>query len=294
MLAGWQIYTGVVPVAVRCADPAWTGEDIRMLGTLACSLAFGFDQIDRSWTAAHANTRCLGYLIRIGPSAAPGDADVEDPSDACRPDRGVEVEHYDDGRLVHVRLGLNSAELAERAAADVHDVREILADTVEQIQCRAGISTMAATAVRTAWIKAQPTYSARVENGPSAARQYLPEPWPLDDALLSAANRSVAEAVRATGTAPGTYNGDQAKALDRDVLAPAALRILTERLQRHAADDVIAAGMRQIDRGGRHKSSCGGPDRWRPRDEPIGDRAQRTAELENEHVILRRCCETVI
>ncbi len=292
-LVGWQIYTGRVPVAVRCGDPAWQGEGARGLNTVAGSLAFGFGQIVEPWTAAHAGKDCLGYLVRLAPSAVGESVLPDDPNVSPVDVEAVDVERHRHGYLVHARLGIDTAALAQRGAVDEYDVHAVIAGAVEQILVRSGMSVAAATTVRETWTSSRPTFAAWEIHGPPA-QPHLPEPWPVDQALVSAADQAVATVVRETGTSPGRYLGDDARTLDRDVLAPAALRLLTERLQRHLLDEVVVVGMRQIDRvvatkraaAARIHNARGMNLSWDP--------VQRAGDLENEHAVLRRSCEIAI
>jgi hypothetical protein len=292
-LVGWQIHTGRVPVAVRCGDPSWQDEGSRGLNTVAGSFAFGFDQIVEPWTAAHAGTNCLGYLVRLAPSTASGSVLPDDRSGPPVDVEAVEVERHDHGHLVHVRLGIDTAALAQRGAVDVHDVHAVIAGAVEQILVRSGTPVAVATTVREAWTSSRPTFAAWEVHG-RTARPHLPEPWPVDQALVSAADRAVATVVRESGANPGRYVGDGARTLDRDVLAPATLRLLTERLQRHALDDVVVVGMRQIDRAVATKRATAARIHNARGMNLSWDPVQQTGDLENEHAILRRSCEIAI
>ena len=54
--------------------------------------------------------------------------------------------------------------------------------------------------------------------------------------------------MKAAGIVPGTYEGEEAKALDRNVLAAIALELLEERLRGYDSDKLIAFGMEQLQR----------------------------------------------
>ncbi|GAB3832544.1 hypothetical protein ACFPIJ_36345 [Dactylosporangium cerinum] len=292
-LTGWHIHTGRIPVAIRCADPRWTEQHVGLLNTLAGAFAFGFDQTVDVWTEAHTNTPCLGYRVYLSPPTTDIGDDANHKEVPLITVGTVDVEPLAQGNLVHAHLNVHPEGVAECAAADIDAGRAVMAAAVKQMMIDAGVANHPADALHAAWVSSPPTYSVKVGHGPTA-RHDLPEPWPLDHALVSIAERAVAQAVKATGTKPGTYLGEGAKALDRDVLAPAALRILVDRLARHTVDEVVTVGMRQIDRAVaakrraeiRLQGTRGMTLSW----DPIA----RSGELENDHVTLRRCCETAI
>jgi hypothetical protein len=278
-LTGWQVHLGGIPVAIRAADPAWTGQDLRLLHELAGSFAYGFDAIRAVWEQAHETAAVTGY--RIGLRAVPG-------GPAMSVD-GVTVT----GGVAEATLLISGQAFAEAAATDMRNAQTLMGDSVSDLARRAGIADEPADAIHRAWIISTPTFALSMRQA-RTARPELASSLELDAAFVSEAHRQVAKRVRAAGAAAGTYAGNEAKTLDRDVLAPAALELLEERLARHAAEDLVAFGMVQAE-----QATAGRERDVRSLEESSRlvlewDPAERLAEVQWKHVVLRRCIEIVI
>ena len=98
----------------------------------------------------------------------------------------------------------------------------MMANTVSDIVRGAGMTGEAAGSIQAAWMQSEPTFAVRISDA-RTARPELPSPVELDAAFSSDAHREIAGACVPRALAAGVYSGDDAKALDRDVLAPAAL-----------------------------------------------------------------------
>jgi hypothetical protein len=289
---GWQIHLGDVPVAFRCADDRWEPTDREPLSTLAGSFAYGIDQIAGPWNEVHHDVDTAGYLITLCRAGSDESPDRPRSSSSIALAK-AQIHDAPAGRVVHAELHVDYDRLVEDTDADGGAAGRAMAAAFYELIRQAGVPEAAAEAVRTAWEAAKPTYAVESSTSPTA-RPFLPAPWPLDDALVAGARLAVAEAVQRAGVEPGTYAGDEAKRLDGQVLAPAALDKLTQLLSRHAVGDLVATGMRQLDRTVAAKERAIGNIRRARTMQLSWDPVARSAEVEEEHLRLRRCNETAI
>ncbi|MER5702222.1 hypothetical protein ABT023_09735 [Micromonospora sp. NPDC002296] len=290
-LVGWQIHLSSVPVAIRSADETWAPDDRERLSTLAGSIAYGIDQVATPWQYAHQGVDVAGYVIGLSV------AQPNSVSGALVPHSiqvgSVQVEAGPTGNIVRVVLLVDGDRLVEDAVADKASAGRAMATACQEVMARAGVAEGPATTVRTAWEAATPTYAAEITTS-RTARSTLPQPWKLDDALVASAHLDVAKAVQRAGVEPGTYTGDEAKRLDGDHLGPAALEQLTRLLNRHALSDIVATGMRQLDRAVAARERALSDIRRARTMQLAWDPDERAAEVKDDHLRLRRCNETAI
>jgi hypothetical protein len=278
-LTAWQVHLGSIPVAVRAAEPAWRGQDAQLLHDLAGGLAYGFDAIRAVWEQAHGAAEITGYRIRLRP--APG-------SRAMAVD---EVTVRD--RVVEATLLVSAQAFAETADSDMRAAQALMGDSVSDIARCGGLADEPAASIRQAWAQSRPTFALSISQA-RTARPELALPLELDAAFSSEAHREIARRVHAAGVTAGVYAGDEAKTLDRDVLAPAALELLTERLARHDAEELISIGMIEAERAAANRErdirnleqSSHLVLEWDP--------VARMAEVQSEHLVLRRCIEILV
>ncbi|WP_053658401.1 hypothetical protein [Micromonospora sp. NRRL B-16802] len=285
---GWTLHTGPVPMALRCLQPDWTGNARDLLHDLAGAFAFAIGHIADTWAQAHAGSGVTGYVIDLEPTEAGEPAG--DPLAVASVGRG-------DGAapdVVTARLVVDWATFGDLAAADSGAGRDMMAAAMRQVMIGAGLSLSVGDAVARAWQAIAPTIQVDINEDTSAAAQLLASPWPIDEALVSAADRVVAAAVRAAGVQPGTYHGAEAKKLDRDVLAPAALTALTRLLARYDVNEVVAVGMRQLDRAVADKRRRAADIQRARRMTLTWDPIAHAEDIDRTHLTLRRCSETVV
>jgi hypothetical protein len=169
-----------------------------------------------------------------------------------------------------------------------------MASVVQAVVTAAELPATTADAVAAAWNSAPPTLAVQVVRTPTV-RNDLAAPIRLEPALGAEVDRIVAESVQAAGVRPGTYTGETAKALDRDTLAPTALRVLTDRLQAFAMDDIVLAGMRELERAVADRDRQARDLEQAARLLHLDwDPVRRYAEVQRDHLTLRRCAEVVV
>jgi hypothetical protein len=279
--ATWYVYLGGIPAAARVDGSAGPEDHARFLRGVASSLAGGLDHARAAWEAAHDGAEVTGY--KIGIEAAPNVA----------PALSVKEVAAFAGGAVEATLLVNVEALADAAAVDIRAVPKALADAMSDIARRVGIADEAIGPLRDAWMRDGPSIAV-AQAGALATPAELTPPVELDAAFASEVSREIAMRVHATGAQAGTYTGDAAKALDNDVLAPAALGLLTERLARYDADELIRAGMWQAERTAAARFSEVGSHRQTARLSPDWDVAARIADIRSEHIALRRCIEVLV
>ena len=278
-ITGWQVHLGSVPVAVRSAEPAWQGQEQVLLHDLAGGIAYGFDAVRAVWEEAHAAARITGYRIRLraapgGQTMTVGDVTVSD--------------HVVEGVLL-----VSPEAFAQIADADIAAAQALMGESVSDIARRGGLADELAASISEAWARSSPTFALSIRQSPTA-RPDLASPLEIDAAFSSEAHREIARRVHAAEVRPGIYAGDAARALDRDVLAPAALGLLTERLARHAAEKLVQIGMIEADRASADRDRDVRNLEQSTRLILEWDPVARAAEAQSEHVILRRCIEILV
>ncbi len=280
-LTGWQVHLSHMPVAIRAAEPAWPDRDRLLLNDFAGGLAYGFDAIRAVWEQAHDGAVVTGYRIQI--AAAPGGEPAMSAHEVTVRDGVVEAD-----------LLVNAEAVAAAADADIRAAQTMMADTVSDIAQRAGLTGVAAASIREAWMHSEPTFAVSISQA-RTVRPELPSPLELDAAFTADAHKEIAARVHAADVAAGVYSGDDAKALDRDVLAPAALDLLEQRLARHDAKELISYGMVQAERAVAERDRDVRNIEQSARTMPLEwDPVARMAELKSEHLLLRRCIEVLV
>lgn len=284
-LTSWVVHTGAVPAALRCMQPHWKGDDGELLYRLAGAFAFALDHIGDVWPEAHRGSGIAGYIIDI--DGAP--ADQSTPIIVTASERTARP----GGVVVTAQLHVGCAALAHLIDDDSTEGRRGMALVVRKLMEAAGVAATGCKAVFGAWQAIPPTLAVEIINTSTVVNS-LPDAWPLDDALVSTADRAVADAVRAAGVEPGTYSGAEAKELDGKILAPAALALLNRLLSRHNLDDLLLVGARQLDRAVASMRRLEGDIRRARGMTLIWDPLARAEEQERTHLALRRSCETAV
>jgi hypothetical protein len=286
-LLGWTLYTGAPPVAVTAADSHWPDANWSLLHDLAGAVIFGVRQVEEAWRRAHEDSSVSGYVLALravdplDPQVMFQIADTSlrslGPSLVCRATVDVACQAF-----------------VEAASADITTGRAAMASAMRELLVRAGVATADADVVEEEWRRAKPTLVVQLLDKPTA-RNDLAQPLKLEPALVAEVDRRVAQAVAQAAVHPGDYTGDAAKALDRDVFAPAALDILRTYVSRHRSDELVAYGMVQLERIVAYRdemlrdverAAAALSTQWDP--------VTRWSEIESEYLLLRRCAESVV
>lgn len=197
------------------------------------------------------------------------------------------------GHVVEATLLVSTQAFAETADADIRAAQALMGESVSDIARHGGLAEDPAESIRQAWAKSKPTFALSIRTA-RTARPELPSPLGLDAAFSSEAYRDIAKRVRSVGVAAKVYAGDEAKALDRDVLAPAALGLLTERLARHNAEELISIGMIEAERAAADRERDARNLEQSSRLVLEWDPVARMAEAQSDHLVLRRCIEILV
>jgi hypothetical protein len=288
-LLGWTVHCSEVPVAILAAHPGWPeGDHDLLLHDLAGAFAFGFRQVDDLWLSVHAGQPVGGYVISLTATQ-----DESAPTMRLTATETTSVPHGR-GNVVQVTVEVCPDAVATEADRDIAAVRAAMASVVQAIVIAADLPATTADAVAAGWNAAPPTLAVQVVQTPTV-RNDLAAPIRLEPALGAEVNRIVAESVQAAGVRPGTYAGEAAKALDRDTLAPTALRVLTDRIQAFAMNDIVLAGMRELERAVADRDRQARDLEQAARLLHLDwDPVRRYAEVQRDHLTLRRCAEVVV
>ena len=280
--ATWLIHLSGVPVAAR-VDGAMEPEDhARFLRGVASSLVSCLDQARATWEAVHADTGVTGY--NIGIESASADA----------PALAVRYVTASSGP-VQASLLVNMEALAAAAAVDIRAISTALGDAISDLTRQAGLAEEATRLVREVWEVHGTGIAVTLVGEPgSRMRDELTPPVPLDAAFVSAASKEIATRVRAAGVQVGIHSGAEAKALANDVLAPAALSLLRERLALYDAEALIRMGMVQAERAASIRFRDVGSLVQTARLSPDWDVAAQTADVRSENHWIVKCIEVLV
>ncbi|ASN39186.1 hypothetical protein CGQ24_09265 [Arthrobacter sp. 7749] len=175
-----------------------------------------------------------------------------------------------------------------------HAIRNEMAIAMQELLVLCQVPEDHAIRVANDWQVAKPTMTLNVANTPTS-RNHLRPPVSVDRAYLSTVDRLVAEGVQQKGVKPGLYSGDEAKTLDRDVLAVVALGLLEKRLSKYTAEQLVLFGMEQLERSieyyNRRLKEINESARSLDLD---WDPAELTTQTLTESITIRRCNEIVV
>ena len=211
-LTGWQVHLSQMPVAIRSAEPTWPDR-----GRL-----FSFTTSQGALRTGSTLFAPCGKRLTTEPGS-PGTGSRSGLHPAVTGDvfaEGNGQRRRRRSRLARQRgSGRGCRRRGHRGRAD-DDGR-----SVSDIARRAGLTGEVAASICEAWTHSEPTFAVSIPQAPTA-RPELASPLEIDAAFSSDAHHEIAGRVHAAGVAAGVYSGDDATALDRDVLAPAALGLL--------------------------------------------------------------------
>ncbi|MBB5844894.1 hypothetical protein HD599_003217 [Conyzicola lurida] len=237
--AGWSVHTGPIPVAISAGDATRNEREHRqLLHDMAGSIGFAVEAVLDEWTAAHDDSGIAGYVL---------DQVIREESAAETGAQWVSDVTIDDRGIVHATVNVHFERFAELGDGDSPAIRSEFATWMKELLVESGISQAKTERVFAAVLAAPPTMTLNVAET-QTRRNNLGAAVEIDDAFVSTANRMIAERVKAAGVVPKLYEGDEAKTLDRDVLAAIALELLEERLSEYSSDKLVAFGMEQLQR----------------------------------------------
>lgn len=228
------LHLGPVPATVSI--PVRSGLDeaeAAVLTDLPGAIAFALAALNQIWAATcdAAGIKAVRLRLRTGDGGPPCSAGAV----------------WLDGRRLDAELVINVPVLAGEADGNPAAARAAVATGLREVLERAGTPTAESAAFESAWLAAAPTLT--VTSYPRITeRTRARAPIEVESALEAGVARTIAGAVRAAAVRPGRYPPVEAKDLDRDLLAPMAMRVLQERLAGFSTRSVIAFGMAEIER----------------------------------------------
>ncbi|MCS5718469.1 hypothetical protein N1027_09995 [Herbiconiux sp. CPCC 205763] len=237
-LNAWVLHVGQHPLAVTWSDD-WPANQWRIVMDVAAAMSFGVAQVEADWNSAHTQNAPQSHVLEFVPQSGftPG------------PLFSI-IDHEVDSDGVHqVSAGLNFSVLESfhGRGAD-QSIRDEMATLIQQLLRSGGAAENESVAVARAWRAAPPTLTFQIINTITQHND-LRSPVDFNESLSSEIDRAIAGAVKHAGVAPGTYGGEEAKRLDREILSCAALDALRTKLAQYDRDDLIQFGMQQLERG---------------------------------------------
>lgn len=278
------IHPSVKPVAVQLStQPSIGAVGARVLHDIAGALMLILRKVDATWVdvAGESNLDAVRIILGLIPGPAAGSP--------------FSVTSFEsDGRVFVAHVAVDVDALAERADGKPDVAHALLSELLSRLVATAGASTEEVERVRAACLRAPMSLTVQTRSR-ITERVDLPLPIEIEAPLLAQVDRIVADAVREAGVAPGRFGPEQAKALDTEIIAPAALSEVHERLARFRPSSVVLFGMQQLERVIAHRDELD-----RGVEQSAGalaldwDPAQRLREIEVEYLRLRRSNELII
>jgi hypothetical protein len=283
---GWSVLTGPVPVATLAASPTWVDlEHGRLLHDMAGAISFAIKEIGTAWAEAHDELDVVGHVVDLA---------TEGSGIADGPVLWISDHSVDQNHVARGIIKVDFARFMDLANGKPEVIRGMLSSVLGDWMVKSGAADSNAERLRGALLAAPPTMTLDVLDTPTL-RNNLPSPIGLDPAFKSDADRIVAEQVFSEGVAPGVYEGDVAKSLDRDVLSRIALDLLETRLSGYQMDDLVVFGMQQIQRAVEQRNRELRSVRSSARSLSLEwDPLVRAAQIQAEGLLLRRCNEIAI
>ncbi|MEK8106524.1 hypothetical protein NKG94_17160 [Micromonospora sp. M12] len=284
---GWTLHTGPVPVALRCLQPDWEGNARNLLHDLAGAFAFAIGHIADTWAQVHAGSGVTGYVIDLEPTEAGEPAgDTLAVASVGRGDGAAPD-------VVTARLVVDWATFGDLAAADSGAGRDMMAAAMRQVMIGAGLSLSVGDAVARAWQAIAPPSRWTSTKTRALRRSCLPRPGRSMRRWFPPRTGWLPQRYARPAFNPAPTTGPKPK-LDRDVLAPAALTALTRLLARYDVNEVVAVGMRQLDRAVADKRRRAADIQRARRMALTWDPIAHVEDIDRTHLTLRRCSETVV
>lgn len=283
----WSVHLGRIPVAITYAEGSTVQREHRqLLVDLAGGMAFGLKAVDDAWVTAHADTDIAGHVLTL--------QIADDTEDGSRfiSTKNVSLDVQSQISYSTLEIAFDTFLVAGDGNPDT--IKEEMATSIYEVLLGAKVPEEKAAQTEAAWRSARASMTLNVTSSPTSQNN-LRAPVLIDRAYLSTVDRLVAESVHQQGIKPGLYVGEEAKALDRDILANSALSLLQSRLAGYSGDQLVLFAMEQLERTvsyfdrrlrGINESARSLDLEWNP----IDLAARTTAES----ITIRRCNEIVV
>lgn len=286
--AGWSLVPTDPPIAIIRSDPKWlSGQEYRFLFDMCGGLTFAFAAIDETWRRAHQGLDVAGYRLWI--QAA--DDSVNQSGDVVET-RGIPEKSEGNTRSALWIFDLRR--FVQEADGDPQSANELTVGALEGLLRYGGMRSETVKDIGSEWRRARPFLTLETRSAQTKLN-HLTRPWRPHSSDESAAISSFARRLHSAGLQPGEYRGVRANELVKEYLAPLGLRELGERIAMHDVQEVIIAGMEQLNRvvdhlqieqGNLAQVSRNFTTDWDP--------VERMAELASESLQLRQCNEIIV
>jgi len=285
---GWSLALTTPPIAIVRSDPDWTiGQEYRFLFDVCGGLVFGFSAIGESWRNAHQGLNVPGYRLRL---RAVDESD--DQSDGV-----VEFSSFSVQTLGAPRVALWSFDLerfVKEAEGNPRAANELTVTVLKQLLQYGGIDRNVSEEIGNEWRTGRSFLIIETQSSRTKLN-HLKSPWRLNPSDESAATSSFARHLYSVGVQPGQYRGIDANNLVKEHLAPAALKVLNDRIALHDTQAIIAKGMEQLNRvADNQQRDQGNLTRVARNLATDWDPVERMAELSGESFQLRQCNEIIV
>lgn len=289
-VVGWSLALTNPPVAITRSLPSWSpAEHYEFLFDFCGGLVFAFDAIREKWEQAHSHSGTTGYRLVL--QALKSDSHIH-------PDQPiVEFSAVDDVDITGERIfrwAMDVERFVELADGDPQAANRLTADAFVGLLESLNLHSDVLANLREDWLSNKPFLILETARSRTTLH-HLPAAWSLDSADESATIAASARKLAAGDVEPGTYRGHDANRLVQQHLAPLALAALTERVRAHDKQEILEAGLEQLNRvmddGTRLREDL---NRVAAHLHVVWDPQERMAEAMGNTLMLRQCNEIIV
>lgn len=283
-LLGWSLALTNPPVAITWSIPSWSpAEHYEFLFDFCGGLVFAFDAIREKWEQVHSHSGTTGYRLVLQPFKSDTRIHSDQPI----------AEFAAIGERIF-RWTIDVDKFVESVDGDPQAANRVTADAFVGLLESLDLHTDVVADLREDWLSKKPFLILETARSRTTLH-HLPAAWSLDSSDESATIAASARKLAASDVEPGTYRGHDANRLVQQHLAPLALAALTERIRAHDKQEILWAGLEQLNRvmddGTRQREDL---TRVAAHLHVTWDPQERMAEAMGNTLMLRQCNEIIV
>jgi hypothetical protein len=283
-LLGWSLALTNPPVAITRSVPSWSpAEHYEFLFDFCGGLVFAFDATREKWEQVHSHSRMTGYRLVLQPFKSDTRSHSDQPI----------VEFTAIGERIF-RWTIDVEKFVESVDGDPQAANRVTADAFVGLLESLDLHTDVVADIREDWLSKKPFLILETARSRTTLH-HLPAAWGPDSSDEAATIAASARKLAASNVEPGTYRGHDANRLVQQHLAPLALAALTERIRAHDKQEILWAGLEQLNRvmddGTRQREDL---TRVAAHLHVAWDPQERMAEAMGNTLMLRQCNEIIV
>jgi hypothetical protein len=238
---GFAILDLKPPVAIETMPRDCPQEHRALLHSLATGIGYALDQATDAWSAAFATVGPVPIRLRLLIEETTGGPALN-VATVRRGTRTGGREHIAD-----LTLGVRPEAVWEVGLGSTEQLNQLLADVLADALHDLGVPQETASAFADAVKATPPTVALHTAHPPQAVPR-LHGSIDLDMAVVSAAERHLAERLRDLKVPTGIFQGLAARDTENTYIAPAALALLNEAIAGYPLAELLTTGLTELER----------------------------------------------